>query len=145
MILVDSNLLLYAHDEESGLHAAARRWLESTLSSPEPVGFAWVSLLAFLRISTDARILRSPLRMDDAISTVDTWLRQPQVVFLQPEERHWEIFRDLLAVGQIRSRLVMDAHLAALAIEHGAVLYTHDRDFARFPSLRTADPLEGGA
>ena len=142
MILVDSNLLLYAHDEESDLHLAARRWLESTLSSAEPVGFSWICVLAFLRISTNARVLNTPLRMDEAISTVDSWLRQPQVVFLEPEERHWEILKELLAAGQVRSRLVMDAHLAALAIEHGAVLCTHDRDFARFPGLKMIDPLE---
>ena len=145
MILVDANLLLFAYQPRAREHEASRRWLESALSSPEPVGFAWVSLLAFLRISTDARVLRSPLSMGDAILAVDAWLRQPQVIFLQPEERHWEIFKGLLGAGQVRSRLVMDAHLAALAIEHGAVLHTHDRDFARFPGLRTVDPLESGA
>ena len=142
MILIDANLLLYASDTASVHHEAASRWLESTLSEPEPVGLAWVALLAFLRIGTNPRLRKDALSFAEAAAIVADWLERPMVTLLNPGERHWETLCDLMAKGQARGSLIMDAHLAALAIEHGAILATSNRDFARFPGLKFFNPLD---
>ncbi len=143
MILVDANLLLYAYDASSEHHARARTWLEESLSGSDPIGFTWVTLLAFLRISTNPRALVRPLSLAEAAAIVSSWLNQPCVSLLEPGERHWEILSALLEPAQARGPLVMDAHLAALAMEHGAILASNDRDFSRFEGLRTTNPLAG--
>jgi hypothetical protein len=142
MILIDANLLLYASDTASVHHEVARRWLEALFSEPQPVGLAWVALLAFLRVGTDPRLRKDALSLAEATATVSDWLERPMVTILNPGERHWEILRELMTKGQAHGPLVMDAHLAALAIEHGATLATTDRDFTRFPGLRILNPLE---
>jgi uncharacterized protein len=145
MILIDANLLLYASDTASVHHRTARRWLETTLSEPEPVGLAWVALLAFLRVGTNPRLRRDALSLAEATAIVADWLERPMVILLNPGERHWEILRALMSKGQAYGSLIMDAHLAALAIEHGATLATSDRDFSRFPGLRILYPLASGS
>ena len=142
MILIDANLLLYAYDAASSHHDGARAWLERTLSAPAPVGLSWIVVLAFLRIATDARISASALTVGEASAAVSSWLARPNVALLEPTERHWAVLARLLDAGQARGPLVMDAHLAALAIEHGATLCTTDRDFTRFPGLSVRNPLE---
>jgi toxin-antitoxin system PIN domain toxin len=141
VILIDANLLLYAYDSSSPRHDLARPWLERVLSKEEPVGLALTTLLAFVRISTHPAVFRRPLAPAQSIGIVTEWLAQPQVKLVHPTERHWTIMDDLTRVGQARGPLVMDAHLAALALEHGAVLCTTDRDFTRFPKLASMDPL----
>jgi len=141
MILVDANLLLYAYDPRADLHAASRTWLEDTLSGSPLVRFAWLTVWAFLRISTNPRVFERPLSMAEAEGHVSSWLAQPAAGLLEPGERHWEILRGLTRAGQTSGPLVMDAALAAIAIEHGATLCTTDRDFARFPGLRWTNPL----
>lgn len=143
MILVDSNLLLYAYDSSSRWHEPAKMWLEEVLSGMAPVGLAWQTVLAFLRVSTHVRIFTRPLLLDEAVRTVGGWFEEPPVRLLEPTERHWSILRELLPEAQARGPLVMDAHLAALAIEHGATLCTADRDFSRFAGLATKNPLAG--
>lgn len=143
MILVDANLLIYAYDGSSPSHEAARTWLEEAVSGYEPVGLAWQTVLAFLRIVTHPRVFERPLLIDEAVAIVSTWLGQPSVRLLQPTDRHWTLLSRLLPHAQARGPLVMDAHLAALAIEHGATLHTTDRDFRRFSDLRVVHPLEG--
>ena len=145
MMLVDANILLYAYHPRAPQHAASRAWLESVLSGSQFVRFAWVSLWAFLRISTNPRAFERPLSPSEAMAAVSSWLAQPAAGILEPGERHLEILSRLLAEGQAPGPLVMDAALAALAIEHGATLHTTDRDFARFPGLDWTDPLAGGA
>jgi hypothetical protein len=142
LILLDANVLLYAYDRASERHKTAALWLETALSGAETVGVSWSVLLAFLRITTSPRMLREPLSMGEAASAVSQWLERPNVRVIEPGERHWEILRSLLVDTQIRGGDVMDAHLAAIASEHGATVCTHDRDFARFPGLKTLDPLE---
>ncbi len=142
MILIDANLLLYAYDASSGSHRRAHAWLEGVLSGPEPFGLAWATILGFLRISTHPRVFASPLSIAEAVSIVSEWLAHPGVRVLDPGERHWAILSELLPASQARGPLVMDAHLAALAIEHGAVLCTTDQDFTRFRGLRRLNPLE---
>jgi hypothetical protein len=142
LILLDANIVLYAYDRTSERHQAAASWLETAFTGTESVGVSWSVVLAFLRVTTSRRMLREPLSMPEAISAVSQWLERPNVQIVEPGERHWRILRSLLIETQIRGADVMDAHLAALAAEHGAIVCTHDRDFARFPGLRTLDPLE---
>ena len=142
MILVDANLLLHAYNTSSPDYEIARSWLEKTFSGSELVRLAWVTLLAFVRIGTNSRAFPRPLTSPEAVAIVSDWLRQPAVAMLDPGERHWEILKSLLTENQVYGPLVMDAHLAALAIEHGATLCTSDQDFSRFPSLRAQNPLK---
>ena len=142
MILIDANLLLYAYLSQSEWHVAARAWIEEVFSSARPVRLAWVTILAFLRISTHSRLTGRPLEMREAVHTVNEWFSRPTVGILSPAERHWEILSVLLADAQVRGPLTTDAHLAALAIEHGATLCTCDRDFTRFRGLNLLNPLE---
>ncbi len=141
MILLDANLLLYAYNSSSEHHAAAKRWLEEVLSKPQPVRLAWITILAFLRIGTNLRAFPHPLSPTEASEIVSSWLERPMVAVLDPGERHWPILSRLLTTTQARGPLVMDAHMAALAIEHGATLCTTDQDFTRFPDLRLFNPL----
>lgn len=141
MMLIDANLLLYAYDPQSTRHAASKAWLETTLSGSLLVRFAWTTLWAFLRISTNSRVYERPLSMFEAEQAVSSWLARPAVGILEPGERHWEILMRLTKDGQVAGSLVMDAALAAVAIEHGATLYTTDRDFARFTELRWTNPV----
>ena len=141
MILVDANLLLYAYNPRAAEHDAGRRWLEGVLGGSSLVRFGWVSLWAFLRISTNPRVFEHPLTMAEAEAAVTAWLAQPVAGILDPGERHWEILGALTRDGQTSGPLVMDAALAAIAIEHGATLCTTDRDFARFPGLTWTNPL----
>jgi toxin-antitoxin system PIN domain toxin len=145
MILIDANLLLYAYDASSAQHQRAHAWLSRVLAGPQPVRFAWMSLLAFLRIGTDSRIFARPLTIAEAEAAVASWLALPAVAIVDPGERHWTILSELLRAAQPRAALVMDAHLAALAIEHGITLCTSDRDFSRFPAVRLLNPLIGHA
>jgi toxin-antitoxin system PIN domain toxin len=140
VILIDANLLLYAYDSASPKHEHARRWLEGAFAGPHPVRMAWVTILAFLRIGTNPRLSRV-ISLPEAISIVDDWFAQPNFSLLTPGDRHWSILSNLLSEAQARGPLAMDAHLAALAIEHGATLFTADRDFSRFPGLKYSNPL----
>jgi uncharacterized protein len=139
--LVDLNLLIYAIDEGAPRHDRARPWLEEALSSAEEVGFAWIVLLGFVRISTNPVVLERPLGSDEALDFIDGWLAQPNAAIVQPTERHAALLRDLLKPLGTAANLTSDAHLAALAIEHGAELCSADGDFARFPGLQSHNPL----
>lgn len=141
MILIDANLLLYAYHSGAQEHARSRAWFESVLSGSELVRFAWLTLWAFLRISTNPRVFERPLSAAEAGAAVSSWLSQPMVGILEPGDRHWEILATLIGKAQVTGPLVMDAVLAAIAMEHGATLHTTDLDFTRFPGLRWANPL----
>lgn len=141
MILIDANLLLYAYDSSSAHHERARDWLSHVFSNPEPVVLAWITILAFLRVGTDRRLRKDALSVAEASEIVSSWIDRPNITILNPTENHWGILEQLVQQGQAAGRLVMDAHLATLALEHGATLATSDRDFTRFPGLRILDPL----
>lgn len=141
MILVDANLLLYAYHPRAEQHEQSRAWLESVLSGPDLVRFAWLTLWAFLRIATTTRVFEQPLSAVEAEAAISSWLAQPVAGIVEPGERHWDILRGLMRDAQATGPLVMDAVLAALAIEHGATVYTTDRDFSRFPGIRWVNPL----
>ena len=143
MILTDANLLLYAYNVDAAEHKTSRQWLETQLSGPNLFCFAWQTITAFLRISTNQRAFAAPLSIKEATSIVTEWLERPQTVLLTPGEKHWDIFQTLLESGQATGPLVMDAHLAALALEHGAALASTDRDFSRFAGLKLINPLHG--
>jgi len=141
VILVDANLLLYAYHPRADQHDKSRTWLESMLSSRELVRFAWLTLWAFLRIGTNPRAFDQPLTVSEAQAAISSWLAQPSASILEPGERHWDILSDVLHKGQTSGPLVLDAVLAAIAIEHGATIFTTDRDFARFPDVKWTNPL----
>jgi hypothetical protein len=142
VIVPDANLLLYAYLSASPLHVQARVWLRKVLSEPDAIGLPWLSVWAFVRICTNNRITLKPVSMDEAVEAVESWLELPHVQLLSPGERHWLVFRQMLLEGQVRGPAATDAQLAAITIEHGGILHTTDRGFARFPGLRWANPLE---
>jgi uncharacterized protein len=141
LILVDANLLLYAEDCQSPFHSLAREWWDAQLSGRSPVCVCWSVLCAFLRIATNRRIFQRPLSLEEAIGRVQSWLDQPNVRIVHPTERHWQFFCEMLNSGKATANLVADAHLAALALEHGCELNSTDADFTRFPRLAWRNPL----
>ncbi len=141
MILVDANILLYAEDALHPSHRAARTWWDDQLSKGDPVCLCWTVLSAFIRIGTNPRVFENPLSLQQAITRVQSWLEQPCTMIIRPTEHHWMIFQQMLTDGQAGANLVTDAHLAALAVEHGCELFSTDSDFSRFPGLRWRNPL----
>lgn len=141
MILVDANLLIYARVSSFPQHQRARVWLDEQLNGPTAVGLPWPSLLAFLRLVTNARVFERPESIEAAWSQVREWLECDSVWIPEATERHAEILGRLFADSGIQANLVQDAHLAALAIEHGLQLCSTDGDFARFRDLQWANPL----
>jgi uncharacterized protein len=141
--LPDVNLFLYAADESSPRHEAARAWVQETLSGTETVALAWTMLLGFVRLSTHPALFEAPLEAQEALDFVDEWLEQPCATVVHPTDRHAAVLRELLTPLGTAGNLSTDAHLATLAIEHGALLCSCDSDFSRFPGLRWVDPLRG--
>ena len=142
MILVDANILLYAEDQLSPRHAAARSWWDAQLSKSSPLCLSWIVLGAFIRIGTNPRVFEHPMSLDQAVSRVQSWLDQPCTRIIHPTERHWIVFQKMLFDGQAVANLVTDAHLAALAVEHGCELVSTDSDFSRFRGIRWSNPLD---
>jgi hypothetical protein len=138
--LVDANVLLYAVNEDAPRHDEARAWLDGALSGGATVGFAWIVVLAFVRLVTKDGLFPSPLSVDEAMDRVDAWLAQPSAVVVEPTGRHATLVRTLLAPLGSGGNLVSDAHLAALAIEHGGEVVSYDRDFGRFEGVRWEQP-----
>ena len=141
MILVDANLLLYAHISSLPQHDRARSWLDDQLNGTVRVGLPWPSLLGFLRLATNPRVFQRPASMAAAWSQVAAWLDCAVAWIPGPTERHRDVLDSLFARSSVQSNLVPDAHLAALAIEHGLTLCSTDGDFARFPGVRWRNPL----
>ena len=142
MKLLDANLLVYAVNHDAPLHLPARNWLEQALTGDEPVGFAWIVILAFLRITTRAGLFRKPLSPDRAFELVAAWLAAPAARIVHPGPRHLEILGRLIQPLGTAGNLTSDAHLGALAMEQSAQLYSCDSDFARFPGVDWRNPLE---
>jgi toxin-antitoxin system PIN domain toxin len=142
--LPDVNVLVYAINPDAPQHAPALRWLEEAYDNAAGVGFAWLALTGFLRLTTQRGILAKTLSVAEALRFVDEWLAHPRARIIGPTDRHGPLLARLLVGAGRGGNLVNDAHLAAIAIEHGAVLGTFDRDFERFAGLRL-DWLEGDA
>jgi uncharacterized protein len=140
VILVDANLVVYAHAEDSPHNAAALAWFEEVMRSPDRVAFPWPTLLGFIRLMGNRTVMRNPMPLAEAWARVEAWMSRPQSWIPVPTERHQQILADLLD-GETRPDIVNDAHLAALAIEHGLTVCSTDRDFSRFPSIRWENPL----
>lgn len=138
---MDANLLVYAVNAAAPQHVAARSWLDSRLNGATRVGLPWASLLAFLRLTTNARVFPRPLSMADAWDQVTSWLHIGSAWVPAPTERHAGVLAHLLAASGVHGNLVPDAHLAALAIEHGLELNSTDGDFARFTGLNWRNPI----
>ncbi len=141
MMLLDVNLLVYAYNTTSPHHPAARTWFQALMASDEVVLLPWHSILGFLRIVTHPKSALHPYSAEEAAEVIDGWLAQPRVRIVHPGPRHWEILRRLVVEDQAPGPLVSDAYLAAIAIEHGASLQTHDRGFVRFTGLDVRYPL----
>ena len=144
MILVDANLLIYAYSSNFAQHVATREWFDRQVNGLERVGLPWASLLAFLRVTTNPRMFPRPLPMARAWDQVSVWLACETVWVPAATERHAGVLATLLAQQGVHGNLVSDAHLAALAIEHGLTLCSADGDFARFASLKWHNPLAPG-
>jgi len=142
MILVDANILLYAEDQLSPKHEAAREWWDEQLSGSSSVCLCWTVIGAFIRIASNSRVFESPLSMGQAIKRVQSWLDQPCVRLIEATDRHWSVLQQMLTDGQALGNLVTDAHLAALAVQHGCELMSTDVDFARFPRVQWTNPIK---
>jgi uncharacterized protein len=142
VILVDANILLYAEDQLSPQHESARAWWDAVLSGSSPVCLCWTVLGAFIRIGTNPRVFEHPLSLDQALACVQSWIDQPCTRMISPTARHWTVFQKMLRCGQAVANLVTDAHLAALAAEHGCELISTDSDFSRFSGIRWRNPLK---
>jgi toxin-antitoxin system PIN domain toxin len=140
MILVDANLLIYAYIDKFPQHASAREWLAATLNGDTPVGLPWPSLLAFLRVTSNSQVVRLG-SLTQAWQRVETLLNLPTVWVPEPTNRHRDTLAAMFGAVGYGGNLVPDAHLAALAIEHGLTLCSTDGDFARFPGLRWQNPI----
>lgn len=141
MTIVDANLLLYAYNADAPQHTAAAHWLTELFESGETIALPWISVWAFVRICTNSRIWTNPLSGKGAFEIIGEWLTRPGVVTLQPGSRHTAILKQLVIEHGVTGPLVMDAVLAALAIENGALLASTDQDFRRFEGLRWLNPL----
>lgn len=140
-MLIDANLLLYARDQQSPFHEKARAWLTARLNGPARIGLPWPSLVAFLRVATHPRASASPLAPDDARQQVEEWLAAPAAWIPMPTDAHPTVLGDLIERYDLRGNLISDAHLAALAIEHGLAVCSADTDFARFSEIRWINPV----
>jgi toxin-antitoxin system PIN domain toxin len=141
VIVIDANLLIYSYDSDSSDHKESRAWVEKIFSGAEPIGLAWQTVCAFLRVVTNRKVPGSRLTVEQAARIVEEWLEQPNVRMLVPGDEHWSVLKRMMLEGQASGALVSDAEIAALTMEYGGELYTADRDFARFPGLRWVNPL----
>lgn len=141
MIILDINILIYAYNKDDPQHAAATAWLAELFNGPELIGLPWQTIWGFLRIGTNRRLLRETNGASVAFQNLRDWLAQPGVIVVEPGPRHLELLERLVADGQATGPLVSDASLAALAMEHGAILASTDKDFSRFSGLRWINPL----
>ena len=141
MILVDANILIYAYDTGARLHAAARAWIESAFSGSEPIAIPWAVAHAFLRLTTHGPLMANPYAPAEACAIVNDWFESPAVTFVEPGREYWRLLRQIAVTHDIRGPLYSDAHLAVIALEHDATIYTRDKDFRRFAGVRVVDPL----
>jgi toxin-antitoxin system PIN domain toxin len=142
MILPDVNVLVHAHNADSAVHTQARQWWDHCLSGSEGIGLAWATLLGFIRVTTNRKIVQRPLPVAEVTAQIATWLELPHIHVAQPSDTHFARLRAELDRLGTAANLTTDAHLAVLAMERGYVLYTTDRDFARFRGLRWSNPCK---
>lgn len=141
MIIPDVNLLVYAVNRDAPEHRRVKAWLEKAAPGPDTIGFSWNVLLAFLRLTTRAGLRRNPLAPEASLDLIQTWLEQPSATVVSPGHGRLSILRELISAAATAGNLTSDAHLAAIAIEHGAELHSSDNDFGRFSRLNWRNPL----
>ena len=141
MIVPDVNLLVYAYNREAPLHNEARNWWAGLVNGTERVGIPWAVANSFLRLLTIRGLLATPATPAQAVDFVHEWFSQSHIAPLNPGTQHLTLVGRLLDAAGVGGNLVMDAHIAALAIEHQAEVHSNDWDFARFPGLRWRTPL----
>ncbi len=140
MRVVDANVLLYAANSDAERHQPSRQWLDGALSGGDTVGLTWLTLTAFLRLSTKVGLFPRPLRTADALGVVRAWLEAPGARLVTPSPQHLDVLSRLVTDAGAGGNLVADAHLAAIALEHRAELVSYDADFGRFARLRCRRP-----
>lgn len=140
MKVVDANVLLYAVNTDSAHHDPSRRWIDASLSGADTVGFTWLALTAFIRLSTKVGLFPAPLSVGEATSQTRAWLEAPGARLLESANQHHDVLERLLASVGAGGNLVNDAHLAAIAIEHRAAIVSYDGDFGRFDGVRCHRP-----
>ena len=141
MIVPDVNLLVFAYHEQSPNHESARQWWEGLVNGTETVGIPWAVSMGFVRLMANPRILDSPMTPSLALDHVKSWFQFAHIRPLDPEANHLTHLQNILNTSGSGANLVPDAHIAALAIEHQAVLHSYDSDFGRFPGLQWHNPL----
>ena len=141
MILTDANILIYSYNELPPEHKAARTWRHKSLADPEPMAFCWISLMAFVRVSTNKKIFTKPYSTDEAFDVIQNWLSTPGSLIISPGHEHLSIVKRLAHESGVYGALLTDAQIAALAIEHGVTLATSDSDFRKFTGLKSINPL----
>lgn len=141
MIALDANLLIYAYNRSAPQHVLAKAWFTELLEVGTPVGLPMQSILAFIRLTTTVLPAGQVFSIAQSVNIVDSWLSHPAVKVLHTGSNHSSIFQTLCLQAEAKSNLSTDAHLAALAIEHGATLHTADRHFSRFAGLKWQNPL----
>ncbi len=141
MIIPDVNLLVYTADATCAHHDEARDWWQRTLNDNKPVGLAWHSILGYVRILSDQRILKSPAAVDDLLDDAENWLARPHVALIRPAQHHLQALRSMCRGSQFSGETLPDAHLAALAVTYRGTIYSADSDFGRFPDIRWVNPL----
>lgn len=144
MIAVDSNLLVYAHREDSSFHAAAATRLTELAEGRASWGIPWPCIHEFFAVATNPRAFARPSSQQEAIEAIEHWLRSPTLRLLHETDEHWRWLRDLILRGKTRGPAVHDARIAAICLQHGVrEFWTADRDFSRFPALTARNPLLG--
>ena len=141
MKIVDVNIVVYAVHRGAAQHETVRDWWEAALNSDEPVGLSWAALLGVLRLATHPAVFTQPLTVDQALGRLAAWLSHPNTRLLQETAEHWRVLQELISQTGTAGNRTSDAHLAALAICHGATLASCDSDFRRFRQLRWENPL----
>ena len=140
MKVVDANVLLYAVNTDARHHERSRTWLDGALSGGDTVGFSWLALLAFVRLSTKVGLFPTPLSTSEAFNRVDAWVSAGSAIVIEPTSSHGRIVRMLLEQSGTGGNLVNDAHLAALAVEYRGDVVSFDNDFSRFDGVRWMEP-----
>lgn len=143
MIAVDANILIYAHRQDADFHASAAQRLRELAEGRALWAIPWPCIHEFFAISTRPRIYDPPSSTEQAVEQIEFWLESPSLVMLGEPQSYWTTLRQLLLEGHVTGPLVHDARIAALCVAHGVhELWTLDRDFGRFPELRTRNPLQ---
>lgn len=142
MKIVDVNLLVHAINQGAPEHDDARKWLEGEINAGNAIGMPWISLLGFIRLSINPKVMPRPLSLEQSLQQVSEWLALPNVKIVTPTSDHFSHFSSCSKKAGASHNLITDAHLAALAIEHGCELASCDTDFGKFPGLRWINPLQ---